>query len=949
MGFRYNAITGELDFFDSGTAGNDIAQIDTDSGSASPVSGIVNLLGTAAQGISSSAAGNTVILTVDDATTSQKGVSELATDAEAITGTDSSRAIVSSSLKAKLGTQTANSVAVGQGSTSAAGWTSALTNGQVVIGSTGAMPVATSITGGSHLQMTEGAGSLDIDLSSNTNATAIHGWNGSVLETTDITVISDGAIITFSIQKAGGGNLTLVFSDDFTTFVAAPATIALTAGTDKFPQENFVYILQSTKALTVSTSSFPATEFIPLATVYCQSAASLQTDRGMKVHVWTDHVVSTNQQGHISHLNEWIRNQNATWISGVSQTYTININAGSADDVIFTSASGKVFQLHPHTFPAFTGIPDLFTVNDFTTPFNKIKDLNVLLTDSQNVSMSGKFFSLVIWGVVSESTGDCKLMVNLPSGSYNNATALTADANKFATFDIPTEFRGTGFLISRWDLRHRTTASGTWTSINETSLLGQIPGTNAGGGVAASSEFIDTAFRILDDGDNTKEIAFQVSGITTVTTRTLTVQDADGTIALSGVANFGTGAQTFTDHGVLIGSGTSPFTPLAVGTTGQLLIGVSGADPAFGASADADFTFTSATASTSRVLTVSQTDNTAVASNAALQLTVGGTTALSDPYVNWLITGSTTFSAGIDNTDADLWKITDGATPSAGNELITLDPDTDGDFVMTPKGTGSIIVSDGTGASQAAGNRHRLVVAESLSAGVLTLEVNNNETTNAGSNAQVNLYVGGVNAGDPSVFFTVPGGTGWNVGVDNSDTDSFKITTGTTANPSTGTLVLKATTAGEITKPLQPAFLAFQPSTATDVTGDGTVWQLGTVNLTEVYDQNDDFNVNGTVISQVTSKWLFTVFIQMGDLGAAHVTDNIYLTTSNRTYYFATSNPFAVASGGTLTRCFSAEADMDASDTATVSLFVAGGTKTVDIFGQNTTDARTYFSGHMML
>ncbi len=47
------------------------------------------------------------------------------------------------------------------------------------------------------------------------------------------------------------------------------------------------------------------------------------------------------------------------------------------------------------------------------------------------------------------------------------------------------------------------------------------------------------------------------------------------------VANGGSGAGTFTDHGVLIGSAASAFTALSVGTNGQLLIGSTGADPVF--------------------------------------------------------------------------------------------------------------------------------------------------------------------------------------------------------------------------------------------------------------------------------------------------------------------------------------------------------------------------------
>lgn len=46
-------------------------------------------------------------------------------------------------------------------------------------------------------------------------------------------------------------------------------------------------------------------------------------------------------------------------------------------------------------------------------------------------------------------------------------------------------------------------------------------------------------------------------------------------------ADGGTGASTLTDHGVLVGSGTDPITPLAVGATGEYLAGSTGADPAW--------------------------------------------------------------------------------------------------------------------------------------------------------------------------------------------------------------------------------------------------------------------------------------------------------------------------------------------------------------------------------
>jgi len=57
----------------------------------------------------------------------------------------------------------------------------------------------------------------------------------------------------------------------------------------------------------------------------------------------------------------------------------------------------------------------------------------------------------------------------------------------------------------------------------------------------------DSGFRVRNTADNTKLLAFDVSGVTTSTTRTLTIPDSSGTIALLGVANAFTGANTFTN------------------------------------------------------------------------------------------------------------------------------------------------------------------------------------------------------------------------------------------------------------------------------------------------------------------------------------------------------------------------------------------------------------------
>jgi len=62
---------------------------------------------------------------------------------------------------------------------------------------------------------------------------------------------------------------------------------------------------------------------------------------------------------------------------------------------------------------------------------------------------------------------------------------------------------------------------------------GEVTYAAAGGG---GSTFADSAFRVQDNGDPTKELAFEVSAVTTATTRTVTVPDHNGILPVQPVA-----------------------------------------------------------------------------------------------------------------------------------------------------------------------------------------------------------------------------------------------------------------------------------------------------------------------------------------------------------------------------------------------------------------------------
>lgn len=318
--------------------------------------------------------------------------------------------------------------------------------------------------------------------------------NGSTVESVDTSVTSNGTIITITVQQQGGGDLTCILGAR--TIIYTAGSIALTAGTDAVPQNNYVYIVETGGAavLTISTSGFPTTEdFVPLAHVLVQTAAKVLADGPLHVHQWTDHIANGISNGHLSHINAWIREQNATWVSGAAGVISITPNGGAPDNVFFSNTAGEVRQLHEHVMPArdMNLGDEIYVANgDGTTiaDYDQFADLNGILTDENNATLSGRYFNLVFWAAVSEDEADCKIFVNLPLGSYNSASNATNDVDKLSTFTLPHHFKGTAFLIGRQTLRHQTSSSGTWTDVSYESLLGTLPNNIAGSGQAGITD-----------------------------------------------------------------------------------------------------------------------------------------------------------------------------------------------------------------------------------------------------------------------------------------------------------------------------------------------------------------------------------------------------------------------------------------------------------------------------
>lgn len=360
-----------------------------------------------------------------------------------------------------------------------------------------------------HISVTDDSdGTVTLDLDANTQ-TLLGSFNGTFLETIDFTVSEAGGTVTGSLEQEGTGDLTQKFSDGYTTLdcTGPQCTINLTSyvGTNAIPKEVFVYILQSAKTVMVaSNTGWPTTEHIKVANLCLKSAVTTGTDNGALCNRnWNDHAQGTNSQGHITHLEERIRQLHAHWKSGTSLTLKDQTGAemsatdsGTAIELVVTA--GKIYQLHKQTFPASdmytTASDDAHIANqvvdeggNYTTTVDLVTDITRYVdgTNAGGAINTNRYFNLVVWGVQNRSGEASHLMINLPIGTYNTEAAAIADADGTSVFDIPQAFEGTGFLIARLTLR--LIAGSQWTYIAIEDLRGQEPGISAGVGVSTTA------------------------------------------------------------------------------------------------------------------------------------------------------------------------------------------------------------------------------------------------------------------------------------------------------------------------------------------------------------------------------------------------------------------------------------------------------------------------------
>lgn len=335
--------------------------------------------------------------------------------------------------------------------------------------------------------------------------------NGTFRESFDFRCTSNGTAITGTLEKSGGGDLTLQFSDGYSTLNCTPAqTINIPPGTDSVPIGYFVYIPQSTKTLTVNTTSWPSGEHIKVAYVYVPSAAFVQDHGGAYINQnWNDHLAGTDNQGHLAHLCQKIRSFGAKWYSGVAgngtDTYFSTPNTGNT---FFSCESGVISQMHPQSFTSVdTANGDVIVVhNDPDTPYRHVSNLQDLTKDSTgNTISTGQYFSIVFHGIANKTGQWTGIVASLPGGTYTNLSDAQTDVDAYDDYNLSRAFEiesGCEFLICRAIFRKAATS---WTWQETEDLRGKVPSNIAGGGGGGASGDHGSLSGLADD-DHTQYV-----------------------------------------------------------------------------------------------------------------------------------------------------------------------------------------------------------------------------------------------------------------------------------------------------------------------------------------------------------------------------------------------------------------------------------------------------------
>jgi len=237
-------------------------------------------------------------------------------------------------------------------------------------------------------------------------------------------------------------------------------------------------------------------------------------------------------------------------------------------------------------------------------------------------------------------------------------------------------------------------------------------------------------------------------------------------------------------------------------------------------------------------------------------------------------------------------------------------------------------------------------VNRSTAGTTVSSSINQSDNTNTSSHAESLVTVGGTSGGDPFSRFNVSGTQSFTLGIDNSDSDNFKITDG--ASPSAGTEFLNLDTSGRFNYPLQPAFSAYRNASVNNVTGDGTSYTV--IFDTEFFDIGSNFDTTtGLFSAPIDGIYIFTgsIFVQNIDNATMNVGNSSFSFTSGLHTYWGMNPANAEQGNSDLVLGGSCIRQLSAGQTAGMLIQISGGTLSVDLRG-NATGQDTWFQGWLL-
>lgn len=241
-----------------------------------------------------------------------------------------------------------------------------------------------------------------------------------------------------------------------------------------------------------------------------------------------------------------------------------------------------------------------------------IKD-SVKVATTANGTLSSAFANNSTVDGVTLATGDRILIKDQSTGSENGIYTVNASGapTRATDFDANTEVTGGAFVFveqgtANGDNGYVVTNNGTVNvgtdaiAFTQFSGAGQITagdGLTKGTGstqntinaVGSTTILVEAdAIKVKSSGTANQILLSSGSTSTQPTYGQLPLGNSNSVTGTLAVANGGSGATSFTDHGLLVGSGSGAFTALAAGTAGQFLIsGGASADPSYTSTIDA--------------------------------------------------------------------------------------------------------------------------------------------------------------------------------------------------------------------------------------------------------------------------------------------------------------------------------------------------------------------------